>query len=393
MGSFPSSKNSWQQAFFLTVNEGAEESKEGEQYMQVYPVFSIAVTRNHKQLAAATSDNKINLWCLATHDLLSVLVGHAETIWQLMYSPDDSLLTSASADGLVKLWEAGTGVLAMSLPRMHSNWVWSLAWSSDGERLATGGSDARILVWDAYAAVEARRKAEFYKDRAAQDPAWADTAAIEEADAVQRANPLRHWQAHDKSIHRLAFAPTESRMLVSVGAEGTVAVWDAEVGALDTRLCGHLGAVNCLAINPTISEVIATGGEDHTVRLWDLRDVDPASQAAKQSREKTIGLNLAHYTLKGHEGGVVAIDFTSDGRLLASGSKDCEVRIWIPDLQNPVLLKRFVAHEAFIRDLHFAVDQTLLYTCSTDGMIFAWGVPQKWRYKMAKKKGKQKYEG
>jgi len=183
-------------------------------------------------------------------------------------------------------------------------------------------------------------------------------------------------------------------MLVSAGAEGTIAVWDAEVGALDIRLCGHLGAVNCVSVHPITSEVIASGGEDHSVRLWDLRDVDPSSAMAKLSREKSIGLNLPHYTLKGHEGGVAAVQFTTDGQLLASASKDCQVRIWVPNLENPVLLKKFLAHEAWIRDLTWAYDQHVLFTCSTDGMVFAWDVPKKHHLKVgvAPKKGKKRYQ-
>merc|ERR1712032_371730 len=147
-------------------------------------------------------------------------------------------------------------------------------------------------------------------------------------------------------------------MIVSVGAEGSIAIWDGEVGALDCRLMGHLGSVTCVDVNPRNSEVIATGGEDYTVRLWDLQDVEPGSSAAKESREKIWGLNLKHYTLKGHEGAVVTVRFLGDGQLLASGSKDCEVRVWVPDLQNPLLLKRFVAHEDFLLLLLF---QPLLF--------------------------------
>lgn len=384
-------KQSWQRKFFLT-NNGPDNLPPGEPYLEVYPVWSLAVTKNGKQLAAATSDNKINLWCLTTFNLLIALTGHAETVWQLAYSPDDSLLASCSADGNVKFWEANSGRCALTQPH-RANWVWSLAWSPDGERLATGGSDGRIMVWNVHDAVEAARKADFFNQQATMDPAMLQTAALEADQAAKKNVPLILWQAHEKSIHKLCFAPTESRMLISVGAEGTVAVWDAEVGALDSRLCGHLGAVTCADVNPAISEVIATGGEDHTVRLWDLRDLEPGTSAAKISREKAIGLNLAHYTLKGHEGGVVQVKFMTDGRLLASASKDCEVRIWIPDLGNPVLLKRFLAHEAWIRDLSWAHDQKLIFTCSTDGMVYAWDVPRKYHFKgmVLNKKGNKRY--
>jgi len=390
MGSGASSQ-SWQRRYFLTTN-GPATLEPGEPYSEVYPVYAIAVTKNQKQLAAATGDNKICLWCLTNYILLISLSGHAETIWQLAYSPDDALLASTSADGTVKLWEANTGKLAMTLPRKHSNWVQSLAWSPDGERLATGGSDARVLLWNAADAVEALRKAEFKAAQAETDPAWAESAAYEAEEAARKSEPLVWWPAHEKSVHCLAFAPTDSRMLVTAGAEGTLAIWDAEVGSLDCRLCGNLGRVNCVSINPAMPEAIATGGEDCTVRLWDLRELEPSSASAKLSREQPRGLNLAHFTLRGHDEGVAAVRYTQDGQLLASGSKDCEVRIWLPDLSNPSLLRHFQAHQSWIRDLSWTHDQHVLFTCATDGMVYAWDVPKKYHLKDAKqRKGSHRY--
>ncbi|CAJ1386568.1 unnamed protein product [Effrenium voratum] len=141
---------------------------------------------------------------------------------------------------------------------------------------------------------------------------------------------------------------------------------------------GHIGVVTTVAVCPTNSELLATGGEDHTVRLWDLRDIEPSSQLARMSREKVMGVNLAHFTLKGHESGVSRVRFTGDGQLLASVSKDCSARIWIPSLFNPLLVAKFVAHEAWIRDVAWASDQKSLFTAAADGMVFAWEVPSKY---------------
>eukprot|EP00931_Biecheleriopsis_adriatica_P076826 TRINITY_DN50499_c0_g1_i1.p1 TRINITY_DN50499_c0_g1~~TRINITY_DN50499_c0_g1_i1.p1 ORF type:complete len:409 (-),score=66.11 TRINITY_DN50499_c0_g1_i1:89-1264(-) len=378
------SKASWNRKFHITCNVV---DITGDTYQQIFPVWAIAVTRNQRQLATATSDNRISLWCLVTHQLLAPLIGHADTIWKLSYSPDDMLLTSTSADGTVRLWEVSTGLPVMILPRNHANWVWCLAWSPDGARLATGGSDARILVWDAHEAAEAALRVKEVSSMAAMDPSWAEKAADEAEKASQLSQPLAFWQAHEKSITEVCFAPSESRMLVSAGAEGSLAVWDADTGHLDCRLMGHIGTVNTIAVSPINSELLATGGEDHTVRLWDLRDIEPSSQLARQSREKVCGVNLAHFTLKGHVGGVAAVKFSGDGQLLASCSKDCDVRVWVPSLFSPMLLAKIHAHEAWIRDLAWTVDQKFLFTGSSDGMVYAWEVPSKYHFVPSKGKG------
>jgi WD40 repeat protein len=367
-------KPKWKRLFYLTTNT---EDRSGESYQQIFPIWSMAMTRNQRQLATATSDNRINLWCLVTHKLLIPLAGHADTIWRVAYSPDDTILASASADGTVRLWEVGTGLPLMTLPRNHANWVWSLAWTPDGSRLATGGSDARILLWDVGQAVEASIKLQQATEEARQDSYFLEELAnrVEEMSAL--AKPVLYWQAHEKSITDLQFSPPEPQLLISAGSEGSIAVWDSGTGHLDCRVMGHIGAVNCVAVSPMLGEVVASGGEDHTVRLWDMRDIDPGSGNAKASREKQMGFNLAHFTLKGHTGGISAVRFLGDGKLLASCSKDCDVRVWLPDMQNPTLLVTWTAHEAWVRDLLWTPCQRYLYTASSDGLAYAWHVPRK----------------
>lgn len=388
----------WPCQFHLTNNEAYENA---DVFQQIYPVWSIAVTRNMKQLASSTGNHRINLWCLMTQQLLISLSGHADTIWKIAYSPDDCLIASASADGTVRLWETETGMVVSILPRCHANWVWSLSWSPDGRRLATGGSDTRILVWCTEKVTDrARRCSIFRTDSQSPDAGrryHAQKQLNEAPDAEEVAEeleqPLHQWQAHEKSITELVFAPQDARMIASVGSEGSIAVWDSESGALDCRLMGHIGPILCVAVNPIADEQIATGGEDHTVRLWDLKDIEPGSMNVQASREKVSGFNLQHFTLKGHEGGISVVRFTGDGRLLASASKDCEVRIWNPSRKAPSLVHKFIAHEAWVRDIQWQRDCTHIYSASTDGLIFAWQVPSRHHIKKKKRGAVQDKEG
>src|SRR5256885_15820449 len=50
-------------------------------------------------------------------DVRATLEGHAETVWNLVYSPDGTLLATASKDGTVRLWNARTGKPVASLDR------------------------------------------------------------------------------------------------------------------------------------------------------------------------------------------------------------------------------------------------------------------------------------
>jgi WD40 repeat protein len=387
------SHRSWHRLYHLTSNEAYENS---EVFQQIFPVWSIAVTHNQKQLASATGNHMINLWCLVTHKLLVSLPGHGDTIWKLSYSPDDCVLASCSADGTVRLWEVDSGILISILPRMHANWVRTLQWAPDGNRLATAGTDTRILVWSTAKVTDRSRRCSNYAAESNNPDARKRYFAEKELREGPRQEEIDHeleqplvwWQAHEKSVTGISFAPQDPNMLASVGADGTLCVWDTTEGALDVRLMGHIGTITCVAVSPRYNDLIASGGEDHTVRLWDLKDIEPGCMNAKASREKAIGHNLPHFTLKGHEAGVMAVTFMGDGHLLASAAKDCEIRVWNPSKKGPTLHHKILAHEAWVTDLCFTLDQHQLFSGSTDGLIFAWQVPHK--YHISKKKRKHK---
>lgn len=75
-------------------------------------------------------------------------------------------------------------------------------------------------------------------------------------------------------------------------------------------LRGHSGKV-CVAISPD-GKTIATGSEDHQIRLWDAD-----TQGPKRA-------------WKGHENVITSVAFSPDGKTLATGSADGTVILWDP---------------------------------------------------------------
>jgi WD40 repeat protein len=90
---------------------------------------------------------------------------------------------------------------------------------------------------------------------------------------------------------------------------------------------------------------LVTGAGDGVIRLW-----DPAT--AKEVRR-----------LRGHEGAVLSLALSADGRTLASGGQDRTVRVW--DLASGKELRRHQEHRLEVAALAISPDGKRLV--SADG--------------------------
>ena len=113
-------------------------------------VHAMAISPDGKRLATSfgIADGTIQIWDLATGDLMTELVGHRAWVSTLKFWPDGKTLVSASADQTIRMWD-----LERSEPirifKGHSLEVWSLDLSSDGSTLVSGSKNGEVLVWDA----------------------------------------------------------------------------------------------------------------------------------------------------------------------------------------------------------------------------------------------------
>lgn len=123
--------------------------------------YTLAFSPDGSFLAAGDVNNTVSIWDLSqapgpggeTRTSLYALTGHEgranrpdALIWQVVYSPDGSLLVSAGGDAAIRLWDAASGTLQASLSE-HSKAVTSAAFSPDGNWLASGGLDGLLILW------------------------------------------------------------------------------------------------------------------------------------------------------------------------------------------------------------------------------------------------------
>ena len=99
------------------------------------------------ELLAVAWGNIVRLFDGKSNRRVGALRGHQSSVTALAFSPDGSLLATASMDRTAKLWDLKTERELATLGG-HDHAVYDVAFSADGERLVTISANGAAKVWD-----------------------------------------------------------------------------------------------------------------------------------------------------------------------------------------------------------------------------------------------------
>jgi WD40 repeat protein len=154
--------------------------------------------------------------------------------------------------------------------------------------------------------------------------------------------------AHLSLVESMAFAPDGSVLVT--GSYQEVTVWDPKEGTVKNRLTGFSDRVVALAFSHD-GKLLATGGggltDDGEIKVFELPEFKQAVEIKN-----------------GHSDTVYGVCFSPDGSKLATAAADKFVKVW--ELPSGKFIKSFEGHTHHVLDVGWKADGKLLVSAGAD---------------------------
>jgi WD40 repeat protein len=237
----------------------------------------------------------------------------SDYLGKVHYSRDGNTLVAA---GILSVWswDARTGKL-----RKHwepKDGVFNVAISPDGQTIATpGGKTGDIMLWDSQTGASKQT----FKDNGSETAGDLAFSPDGRTLASAASNSIKLWDVatgtvkqtlngHTARVGAVIFS-ADGTLLASSAKDKSIKLWDTQTGALKFTLTGHAAErIPVLAFSPDGS-TLASGADDKTAKLWNVQD----------------GTLLQTITEHGND--VIALDFSPDGKWLATAS-NTDIKFW-----------------------------------------------------------------
>jgi WD40 repeat protein len=254
------------------------------------PVTALAASPWAPLLAAAGHE-RIYLYDLAKRTLLGELPFPEGIPYCLRFSRDGATLLAAGGKGVqsgkVALYDVRTGARLATIGS-EPDIVLAADLSSDGKLVALGGPGKLVKVY-----------------------------------SVADGKELYQIKKHTDWITAIEFSP-DGKTLATGDRSGGILLWDSARGGNAGAFSDHKDSITSVSWRPD-GKLLASASEDGQIIVWNVADGFPLSSVAKGHTPKP-----APGTFGIIPGGVLGVQFTSDGSLVSVG-RDSTIRIWSAD--------------------------------------------------------------
>jgi WD40 repeat protein len=267
-------------------------------------VYSVAFSPDGKSLLTSGTDRRIKEWSLADGSLKRTFEGHSDTVNGIALSPDGSLLLSGGREDESRLWDMSTGAV-IQVFKPGDGIVRRVRFSPDGRFFLTSKWDGKTRIRDTTtrqlrAVLTGSNSAALRRDNRLAATASRSTVSVYR---LQLDPPS---QEQRQRIRRLIRQLDDDDYSVREAASEEV----AEIG---------------LVAEPFLKESLDAASAEVRVRARRLRKRVMSPQPIAE--------------LSGHRGDLEVVCLSPDDKLLATGCRGGDLRIWsVPEFEELVTL-------------------------------------------------------
>lgn len=269
-------------------------------------------------------------------------------------SPSGNLLAAGSWNGTIVIWDKASGRIIQRLihPIYEDNAIMSLEFTRDETYLVSGDYEGFVSVWN-----------------------------------LKTGEPEKWFRAHPGCMYGVLLCEEDQTLITCArGFEDNIRVWDFKtiLNTLDAKLFrisrssfeeirrwqgylaglwGHQDTVFTIDLSED-GRFLASGSADRQAKVWEL-----GKGLAEARRLQTKKIRCA-YTFPEHQQWVQSVRFSHNGRYLATGCNDDQVRIF--DLERPALIRTLSGCHDHVYAVDFTPDDQKLLAGSWDRTLKVW---------------------
>ncbi|MBI4661825.1 MAG: PD40 domain-containing protein, partial [Verrucomicrobia bacterium] len=323
--------------------------------------------------AQSKQPRRVWVWDVAIRREVTNFTAHAAWVSEIAFSPDGTMVATASGDQTIKLWDTVNWHEIATL-KGHRDEVQTVAFSPDGSLLASGSKDGELKIWSLTAKRQDTSVLRLPKNGFNfQGSPWAPEEAFftfgsmlspdggyvvrlhideKELSVWSLAEPKQRAELQTTDFRRISAGISPQGRLLAVSAgDCSIKLFRTDNMQLLTNLVGHTALVSRLVFSHGGGRLASD--DQASIKVWDLLEMEevasfPSQRFVYRSRmtfapddsvlvagyaDGTVSVldlktkqQRAHF--KAHRSNVSAVAVSPDGKKLATGSMDATAKLW-----------------------------------------------------------------